>query len=121
MAAAEAERLQRKRIADVRAARERRNVVREARKARAQSIAGGVASGAGAGSSGPAGGAGSVTSQLGANLSFLDTIRDAETSIGIFQSQGLRARQAGQKASARGQLGSTIFGSGGLAERLSKQ
>ena len=116
--AAKGERAERKRIADVRAVRERRNVIREGRIARAQSVAAGVQSGAGAGSSGVAGGVGSVGSQLNANLSFLDTVKTAEANISIFQQQGADARSSGQAAGQIRQLGNTIFGSGGLAERL---
>lgn len=119
--AAAGERLERKRLADVRAVRERRGVIREARIARAQSVASGVASGAGAGSSGPAGGEAGIASQLKANISFLDTVRDVESRINIFQEAGAGARSRQQKSRATAELGSTIFGSGGFAERLNQK
>ena len=70
-----------KRQADLRNQRQRRQAVRAARIRRAEVVAGGEAAGVDQTSSAVAGGAGSVTSQLGANLSFLDQSQNIQQSI----------------------------------------
>mgnify|MGYP000280059944 CR=1 FL=1 len=83
-----------RRIQDVQAARERRKLVGQARVARAQATA--QAEGAGAGStSGAVIGTGTISTQAGTGVSFLNTVQDLTNQKSIFSQQ---AASAGDKA-----------------------
>ena len=98
------------RIADIKAARARTKAVREARIRRAEVLTGAQATGAGD-TSAATGAVGSVQSQLGANLSFLDRVGAASKESSIFQQQAVTARGRAETASAIGDVGFTVAGS----------
>lgn len=97
------------RMADMKAARERRDAVRQARIARAEIEQLGASTGT-SGSSGVAGGVGSVQSQLGYNLSFLDNMQSMSGQASIFAQKQITAETNAQTASS---IASTAWGSGG--------
>lgn len=73
------------RIRQIKEARQRRAAIREARLQRAQLQQGAVTAGA-QGSSSVVTGVGGITSQLGANLSFLDQVGELQQQASLFQS-----------------------------------
>lgn len=77
-------RQEQRKIQSIKAARERRRAVREARIQRADIEAGAVASGTSSSSSAQLG-AGAVGTQLAANLSFLDEVQQRTQNISMFQ------------------------------------
>lgn len=81
---------QRQRIADIKAKRERTELIRQSRIARAQQIAGGVATGV-TGSSGQTGALASISSQTAANVSFLDTTQSLGKQANIFEGKSIAA------------------------------
>lgn len=101
-----------KRIADVKNLRSQREAIRAARVARAQVVNAGANSGT-SGSSGVMGGASSVESQLGGNLSYFGEIGGLQDNV--FDSQLSAAGHEGNAAmgGALGQLGGSVFSAGG--------
>ena len=93
------------RIAAVKNARERRQAVREAAIARANILQAGANQGASS-SSAVEGGAASITSQLDANLSFLDQ-------IGSLQQSSAKYGQKASTYSSIAKAGGTIFEAAG--------
>lgn len=91
------------RIRQIKEARERRRAIREARMQRAKVEQGAVASGA-QGSSSVTTGVGSITSQLGANLSFLDQVGALQQQTSIFQSAAAKHQSRAQDFQEFGQL-----------------
>jgi hypothetical protein len=79
------------RIADINAARERRDAVRQARISQGQIVQAGAATGTSM-SSGVAGATASNMSQLGSNLSYLDTVQDMSQQISIFNQKAADAQ-----------------------------
>lgn len=114
--AREAAELQRKaqekqqKVEDLRALRARRAAVREAQIKRAETISAGERQGA-SGSSAVQGGAGSVTSQLGANLSFLDQTQLLTKQAGVLFGQ---AQEVANRPIKTSNFGSIISAVGGL-------
>jgi len=100
------------RLADVRNLRERREGVRKARVARAQQVASGVQSGADLGSSAVQGAQSSVTSQIGANLSFLDQQAGLVAQTGVFNQQAADAQSTQSIFKAVGGIGSSFSSPG---------
>jgi len=97
-AQAKAQRTQ-QRIADIKAARERRSQVAEARRARAQIESQAGVSGI-QGSSGAIGAQSSVQSQLASNLSFLDNVQSLSQQTSIFNQQAAKAQSNAATAGA---------------------
>lgn len=93
---------------NLQSARERRDAIKAARLANAQAVLAGESQGV-SGSSGVAGGVGSIQSQLNSNLSFLDrsnTLTDmASQQIGYAN----KFEQKARTGAAVGQLAQTIF------------
>jgi len=103
------------RIQEVKAARERRKQVRAAQQAQAQMAAGAQASGT-TQTSGYTGGSGSVQTQLGANLSFLDQVGGLTQQASIFnQRAATHSSKAatGQAISSLAMQGASLFAPGG--------
>ena len=98
------------RIADIKAARARTKAVREARIRRAEVLTGAQATGTGD-TSAAAGAVGSVQSQLGANLSFLDRVGAISRESSIFQQKAVTAGGRAETASAIGGIGFTVASS----------
>lgn len=100
------------RIAEAKNTRAIREELRKARAARSMIINTGATSGT-AGSSGVQGGAGSVVSQSGVNISDFGTIRQGQIAAG--QAQVAYGSAMGQMAQAQalGSLGGTIFNTAG--------
>lgn len=90
------------RMADVQAARSRRDAIRQARIAQG-TIAQGAASSGVITSSGTAGSQASVASQTGSNLSFLDTTQAASKQMSIFNQKAADAQTEMFKAQLQGQ------------------
>lgn len=100
------------RMQNIEMQRQRIAQVREARAKRAQILAASESAGV-AGGSGEAGGIGSIQSQLGANLSFLDT---AQASQQYQFKQGVKSADAQADAAMWGAIGSlsgTVFAAAG--------
>jgi hypothetical protein len=95
------------RIADVNAARERRNTVRQARISQGQIVQAGAATGTSM-SSGVAGATASNMSQLGSNLSYLDTVQDMSQQISIFNQKSADAQSDVFQAQTMSAIGGTI-------------
>lgn len=105
-----------RRIQDVKAARERRRAIREARIARADVEAGAQATGAGT-SSGAITGSGTIGTQLASNLSFLDQASELQTQSSIFRQKAAnfsgRAQDFGAVSNIALTTGSLFGRSGG--------
>lgn len=90
-----------RKIQDIKTQREKRRAIREARAARAEIVSGSVASGTSASSS-TATGTGSIGTQLGSNLSFLDEVGQLTNQVSLFEQKAAdRLRRAGDIDSAR--------------------
>ena len=99
------------RIQEVKAARERRKQVREAQVAQAQVEAGAQASGV-TQTSAAVGGAGSIQTQLGSNLSFLDQVGELTQQTSIFNQRAASASSraaTSQAVAGLGLQGASIF------------
>lgn len=90
-----------RRLAEVRQRREQIQQIRQARRLRAQAINVGTQTG-GAGSAALQGATGSITSQLGGNLTFLDTTTNLQIGIN-------RALARAQTFGALADFSSTVF------------
>lgn len=107
------------RIRDVQTARERRRAIREARVQRADIEAGAQATGV-AGASGAITGAGTVGTQLAANLSFLDQVSELQDRASMFRERAASRFGKAQTASAVSGLaftGASFGASGGFGSR----
>jgi|18_taG_2_1085343.scaffolds.fasta_scaffold00673_3 Flp pilus assembly protein TadB len=101
------------RIQSIKAARERRKQVRDAQQAQAQMAAGAQASGT-TQTSGYTGGSGSVQTQLGANLSFLDQVGGLTQQASMFNQRAAThssSAATGQAVSGLAMQGASIFSS----------
>ena len=104
-----------RRLQNVKASRERRKAVRAARIQRAQIESGAVASGT-SNTSGFAGGAGGVQTQLASNLSFLNTAQQLTNEQSIFKQRAANHEGRAQDMSdLRGLMmqGASLFSPGG--------
>jgi hypothetical protein len=99
-------------IRDLQAARERRTQVRQARAQRAEMVAGSGAGGT-LQSSSSITGAGSVGSQLGSNLSFLDQTQGLAQQASIFNIQAASAGSRVASGQALQSLGGSLFANSG--------
>ena len=94
-----------------------RQNVRRARQARAEALSSAVQQGVSFESSSVAGGTGSISSQLGSNLGFINSSANRASALGdsIFNEQ--RAIQQGRRGAARGNaiagIGSSVFDAAG--------
>lgn len=108
-----AQRLEQKRQ-DLIVARQRRASAREAQVRRAQIVSSSEVAGAGD-SSATAGATGSVTTQVGVNLSFLDRTASLSTQSSALFGQ---AQEIANRPVFAGQIGSTLSAVGGAASSL---
>lgn len=106
----------RQRMADRETARQRRESIREARSARGRVLAQGATQGTSQ-SSGVAGAMGSVQSQAGYNISFLDQQQDLAGGASMFSQRAAdaRSKQAGYQAKANlfSSISSSAWSAGG--------
>lgn len=93
---------------DIRNARERVNVVRKARIARAQVLAAAENTGGGSGS-GVVGGVSSIGSQVAGNLGFVNQISGIDTSINASRGRQGSALSSAARSQAIGGLADSIF------------
>jgi len=93
-----------RRIQRAKQAREKRKQVREAQVSQAEITASGVASGTG-GSSVTAGASGSVQSQLGENMSFLDSVQGLRDNQSIFMQKAADHTTSASISEAVGRAG----------------
>lgn len=98
----------RQRQADIQAYRERIKAVRQARAERGAVLQAAQAQGV-TGSSGAVGAASSIASQLGANLSFLDTTQALSRQASIFEQAAVSHKSAAAMALAKGKAAQSIF------------
>lgn len=94
--------------ADIAAYRERIQAVRQARIQRGATLQTAQALGV-QGSSSAVGAVSSIGSQLGANLSFLDTTQALSRQESIFQQQAVDAQTRANMAATRGKIAGSIF------------
>lgn len=97
----------RQRMEDREVARERRQAIREARAARGMVLSQGATQGTSQ-SSGVAGGLGSVQSQMGYNISFLDQQQDLAEGVSMFSQQAADAGSRASQYQARSRLFSNV-------------
>lgn len=98
----------RARLEEARASRVRAQQLAEARRTRAQAIQQGETAGV-AGGSGIAGAVSATQTQLGANLSFLDTTRALTAEAGTFEQAAATARGRGARAQVFGSAATSVF------------
>ena len=98
----------RARQAELKAFRNRTQIIREARIAKANTIAGAEAMGAGF-SSGVAGGTNSLTSQLFGTLNFFDTQLDLDRQVNVQEQRAAKAIGQAQIAGVVGDIAGAYF------------
>jgi len=105
------------RRADIAAYRERIQAVRQARAQRGATLQSAQSQGVSA-SSGTAGAVSSIASQVGSNLSFLDTTQALAQQESIFRQRAVAAESKAATSAAYGQIAGSIFQAGGGYQRL---
>lgn len=110
-----------RKLAERNAAKERIDMIRQARMARGALAQTAANAGAAGDSSIALGALGSIASQLGRNLSFLDTNQKLANFASFYANKANAAMRAAGTAQAISQIGATVFNAGGGMDAFGKK